>query len=159
MKKTLILCLTLAAMLVSCTKDYKEMIVGSWSFESCSQKVTREDGVVTEQTWRPYYNEKPSISFKSDGTLSGDWCGISPEYVNNNGENILIATTLQWNKYAIQDDRIAFGNDNGFSEIYTIASMSSTEMVLRSQVYPITTYDSVEPVSGTMQTTYRLMKK
>lgn len=159
MKKKLILYALLALMLASCTDDYKEMIVGSWTFESCSQKVVREDGVVTEQTWRPYYNDKPCISFKSDGTVSGDWCGIDPQYVNNNGENILIATTLYWNKYAIQDNRIAFGNDNGFSEIYTISSMSSTDMVLQSPSYPITTYDSVEPVSGTMQITYKLKKK
>ena len=146
-------------MLVSCTDDYKEMIVGSWTFESCSQKVVREDGVVTEQTWRPYYNDKPSISFMSDGSVSGNWCGIDPLYVNNNGEYVLIATELHCSRYAIQDDRIAFINDNGISDIYTIKSMSSSDMVLQSPSYPITTYDSVEPVSGTMQITYKLKKK
>lgn len=146
-------------MLVSCTDDYKEMIVGSWTFESYSQKVVREDGVVSEQTWRPYYNDKPCISFKSDGTVSGDWCGIDPQYVNNNGEYVLIATELHCSRYAIQDDKIAFINDNGISDIYTIKSMSSSDMVLQSPSYPITTYDSVEPVSGTMQITYKLKKK
>lgn len=149
----------LVAMLASCTDDYNEMILGTWTFESCSQKVTRDDGVVTEQTWRPMYNEKPSITFKIDGTLSGNWCGTNPQYINSNGEYILIATDLQWNKYAIQDDKIAFLNENGISEIYTISSMSSSDMVLQTPIYSITTYDSLGPVNGTMQTTYKLMKK
>lgn len=149
----------LVAMLASCTDDYNEMILGTWTFESCSQKVTRDDGVVTEQTWRPMYNEKPSITFKIDGTLSGNWCGTNPQYINSNGEYILIATDLQWNKYAIQDDKIAFLNENGISEIYTISSMSSSDMVLQTPIYSITTYDSLGPVNGTMQITYKLMKK
>jgi hypothetical protein len=149
----------LVAMLASCTDDYNEMILGTWTFESYSQKVTRDDGVVTEQTWRPMYNEKPSITFKIDGTLSGNWCGTNPQYINSNGEYILIATDLQWNKYAIQDDKIAFLNENGISEIYTISSMSSSDMVLQTPIYSITTYDSLGPVNGTMQTTYKLMKK
>lgn len=149
----------LVAMLASCTDDYNEMILGTWTFESCNQKVTRDDGVVTEQTWRPMYNEKPSITFKIDGTLSGNWCGTNPQYINSNGEYILIATDLQWNKYAIQDDKIAFLNENGISEIYTISSMSSSDMVLQTPIYSITTYDSLGPVNGTMQTTYKLMKK
>ena len=149
----------LVAMLASCTDDYNEMILGTWTFESCSQKVTRDDGVVTEQTWRPMYNEKPSITFKIDGTLSGNWCGTNAQYINSNGEYVLIATDLQWNKYAIQDDKIAFLNENGISEIYTISSMSSSDMVLQTPIYSITTYDSLGPVNGTMQTTYKLMKK
>lgn len=149
----------LVAMFASCTDDYNEMILGTWTFESCSQKVTRDDGVVTEQTWRPMYNDKPSITFKIDGTLSGNWCGTNPQYINSNGEYILIATDLQWNKYAIQDDKIAFLNENGISEIYTISSMSSSDMVLQTPIYSITTYDSLGPVNGTMQTTYKLMKK
>lgn len=149
----------LVAMFASCTDDYNEMILGTWTFESCSQKVTRDDGVVTEQTWRPMYNDKPSITFKIDGTLSGNWCGTNPQYINSNGEYILIATDLQWNKYAIQDDKIAFLNENGISEIYTISSMSSSDMVLQTPIYSITTYDSLSPVNGTMQTTYKLMKK
>ena len=149
----------LVAMFASCTDDYNEMILGTWTFESCSQKVTRDDGVVTEQTWRPMYNDKPSITFKIDGTLSGNWCGTNPQYINSNGEYILIATDLQWNKYAIQDDKIAFLNENGISEIYTISSMSSSDMVLQTPIYSITTYDSLGPVNGTMQTTFKLMKK
>ena len=159
MRRSLILCVMLVAMFASCTDDYNEMILGTWTFESYSQKVTRDDGVVTEQTWRPMYNDKPSITFKIDGTLSGNWCGTNPQYVNSNGDYVLIATELHWNKYAIQDNRIAFLNENGISDIYTITSMASSKMILQSKEIPITTYDSLGPVNGTMQITYKLMKK
>ena len=159
MKKRLSICFALCVLVVSCTDDYKDMIVGTWNFESVTQRSMIE-GVQSEHTFFADRDTISKITFKGDGSLSGNWCGVNTQVVGPNEEYVLAVTQLYWNHYDISEERIIFKDDRGHSDKYIIKSLTKSKMVFLSPSYDITLFDSSETgLNGTMQMIYTLKKK
>ncbi len=159
MKKIMFLCVALCTLAVSCTDDYKDMIVGTWNFESVTERSTI-DGVQSDNTFRVDRDTIPRITFNGDGSLSGNWCGVSTQVVGPNGEYVLTVTQLYWNHYDISGEKLIFKDGRGHSDNYKIKSMTNSKMVLLSPSYDITLNDTPEAgLNGTLQIIYTLKKK
>ena len=137
MKKTMMLCAAIFALLVSCSKDYENLIIGTWEYEQVTTKKTK-DGVTTETT-RTSDNdgELGKMIFRDDKTCSvyskSTFLGIYVEYSYI---------------YSFDDDYLILtdSRDNRISVKYRIESMKSSELVLCYKQNAVTTNETPEPL-------------
>ncbi|MBQ6742944.1 MAG: hypothetical protein IJR04_10230 [Bacteroidales bacterium] len=150
MKKILILCVAIFTLLVSCSKDYENMIVGTWEYEQITTKKTK-DGVTTETT-RTSDNdgELGKMIFRDDKTCSVySYSNLGFYYV----EDSYI--------YSFDDDYLILtdSRDNRISVKYRIESMKSSELVLCYKQNAVTTYETPEPLDYDIIEVVYIMRK
>ena len=109
MKKVVMLCVAIGAMLISCSKDYEEMIVGTWNCVTISYKYIFDNSEHAETN-----DCGESIVFYSDGVCSTGMTGY-----------------LRGNRYLVEDDYLVMIDDNS-SKRYKlkIESISSSSCIL-----------------------------
>lgn len=152
MKKLLFLCTAMFAMLVSCSKDYENKIVGTWNCEQETIKKTK-DGVTTESTrTREDGNEIRTMIFREDKTCS-DYTMTG--MVNNNEEPIVMEHS--W-RYSFDDDYLVL-TDDYMSMEYRIESINSSKLVLVYKQNAVIGYESPEPLDWDVMETIYTMKK
>ncbi len=150
MKKILVICAAIFALLVSCSKDYENMIVGTWKYEQVTTKKTK-DGVTTETT-RTSENdgELGKMIFRDDKTCSvyshlGFYdVDVEYSYIYSFDDDYLILT----------DSR-----DNRISVKYRIESINSSKLILSYKQNAVTTYESPEPLDYDIIEVIYTMKK
>lgn len=146
-------CAAMMSLLVSCSKDYENDIVGSWTCVKETTKKTK-DGVTTETTrTREEGTDIRNMVFREDGTCS-DY--IMTSMVNTSGEPIMFEHS--W-RYSFDDDYLVL-TDDYMSVKYRIASMNSTQFVFVYRYTAVTGYDSPEPIDyDVMEIIYTMMKQ
>lgn len=135
MKKILMLCAAIFALLVSCSKDYENLIIGTWEYEQVTTKKTK-DGVTTETTrtsdndgelGKMIFRDDKTCSVYSKSTFLGPYVEYS--YIYSFDDDYLILT----------DSR-----DNRISIKYRIESINSSKLILIYKQNAVTTYESPE---------------
>lgn len=145
MKKILLVCAAMGALLVSCSKekDYSDMIVATWDCVSIATKITLDDGQIYDE----HEIEGEEITFFSDGVC----------FTNMTGH-------LSGNHYLIEKDYLVMINDNSSIRYkLKISSMTSDKCVLvyKEEGVNLTSYESPEPggFTGNLVETFTLMIK
>lgn len=150
MKKILMIYAAIFALLVSCSKDYENMIVGTWEYEQITTKKTK-DGVTTETTrTRENEGELGRMIFRDDNT-----CTV---YSNSN-LGLYVEYTYY---YSFDDDYLILtdSRDNRVNIKYGIESIKSYELVLSYKQNAVTTYETPEPLDyDIMEVVYTLKKQ
>lgn len=148
MKKILMLCVAIFALLVSCSKDYENLIIGTWEYEQVTTKKTK-DGVTTETT-RTSDNdgELGKMIFRDDKTClvysNLGFIGMEYSYIYSFDDDYLILT----------DSR-----DNRISIKYRIESINSSKLILIYKQNAVTTYESPEALDYDIIEVIYTMKK
>lgn len=148
MKKILVICAAIFALLVSCSKDYENKIVGTWEYEQVTTKKTK-DGVTTETT-RTSENEDElgKMIFRDDK--------ICTVYSN------LGFYDMEYSYYYSFDDDFLIltdSRDNSISIKYRIESINSSKLILSYKQNAVTTYESPEPLDYDIIEVIYTMKK
>ena len=131
------LCAAIFALLVSCSKDYANLIIGTWEYEQVTTKKTK-DGVTTETT-RTSDNdgELGKMIFRDDKT-----CSV---YSHSGFYDVDVEYSYI---YSFDDDYLILtdSRDNRISLKYRIESIKSSELVLCYKQNAVTTYETPEPL-------------
>ena len=143
MKKILLLCVAIVALLVSCSKDYENKIVGTWDCVSIVTKITLDDGQIYDE----HEIGGEEITFYSDGVC----------FTNMTGH-------LSGNRYLVEKDYLVMINDNSSIRYkLKISSMTSNKCVLvyKEEGVNLTSYESPEPgdFTGNLVETFTLKIK
>lgn len=161
MKKTMLLCAALLAMLVSCSKDYESMIIGTWNCESVVEERVYSDGTIgnVEQ------GSTAEMTFHSDGTFTGTWYGgfSLVMVMDSSGNDFHVETRSMWDHYIIEGDKLIMIGNGNIRSPFTIKSLSSKKCILVQDFggVTVTRYDSPELTDnyGLNKITYTLKKK
>lgn len=156
MKKMLLVCAAIVALLVSCSKDNEETIVGTWDVVSIEAKKTK-DGITTESI---ILNEG-SITFYSDGSLATElFSSLSLQVVGENGNDFVIVTRPYWNHYSINENELILEGEYGTRISFKIISLTSSKLIIQSPELEPYNYDSPEvPDYDEIQYTIELKKR
>ena len=142
MKKILLVCAAMVALLVSCSKDYENKIVGTWDVVSIEAKKTK-DGITSEST----ISNEGSITFYRDGSLDSQLHGgQSLQMIGESGNEINVETRPYWDHYSINKDELILEGEQGTSVSFKIISLTSSKLIIQSPVFDgITFNESPEP--------------
>ena len=123
MKKIMLLCATMAAMFVSCSKDYDELIVGKWRIQSTQgMSQTIDDGSSDQPAGQIEYVDYWGWVFESDGN------GYAYE-ISNGSE-----TTTGIFSYYINGKELHI-NSNGGQFGWNIEKLNSRKLSLGNRIY------------------------
>ena len=142
------ICTAIFALLVSCSKDYENKIIGTWDCEKETIKKTK-DGVTTETT-RISENEGEirKMIFRDNKTCT--------DYTNL-GFTVMESVYC----YFFDDDYLLLtdNRDNRISIKYRIESINSSKLVLSYKQNAVTTDESPEPLDYDIIEVIYTMKK
>ena len=139
MKKILLLCLAMVALIVSCTKDYENKIVGSWNISSIATTIT-----INEVTSETEITDAGYLTFNSDGTCDGMFSGFRGQMVDENGNPINLETQMPWKHYKIDGSDLIMLGDGTYKTVFKIKSMTSTKFVFEYEKEDRSIYYSPE---------------
>ena len=135
MKKIVLVCAAMVALLVSCSKDYESKIVGTWDIASIETKIT-----INESTSESEITDAGYLNFNGDGTCDGMFKGISGQMVGD----VTVETQIPWNHYRVDGHDLIMLGDGTYQTIFKIKSMSSTKCVIEYEKEDNSTYYSPE---------------
>ncbi len=170
MKKLLLVCAAMVAVLVSCLKDNEDKIVGTWRFESFVLTQTI-NGITTDTTY--LLNNRPSIiMFRKDGAITDNLTGshnhvvpgfnaqdqIDPElgYVYPSAEE-----AIPWNRYIIDGNKLTLYCDNypSYTVFYGEAGKSEFSIITLNKSTLVILLEVPLANDGKVQFTYTLKKQ
>ena len=163
MKKIMLLCAAMVALLVSCSKDNNDMkededkIIGTWEFASYVYRWTL-NGTTSESSQQIDNNPATYIIFHKGGSLSGNINDVTVSGFTSHIEVdyeygvVYPGQTYLWTHYDVEDNKLTlYDNENAWDD-YSIITLNSSELIIQSSPRPYTS-------NGHIQYTYYLKKQ